>query len=65
VSDLCRRGFYHIRRLALIRKYLDHDAIARLIYAFVPSLLDNGNSWLVGLTEKQLDRLQSVQNAAG
>jgi hypothetical protein len=31
---------------------------------FVLSLLDNGNSLLVGLTEKQLDRLQSVQNAA-
>jgi hypothetical protein len=64
VSDLCRRGFYHIRRIALIRKYLDHDATAGLIYAFVLSLLDNGNSWLVGLTEKQLDRLQSVQNTA-
>ena len=64
VSDLCRRGFYHIRRISLIRKYLDHDATARLISAFVLSLLDNGNSLLVGLTEKQLDRLQSVQNAA-
>ena len=64
VSDICRRGFYHIRRIALIRKYLDHDATARLISAFVLSLLDNGNSLLVGLTEKQLDRLQSVQNAA-
>jgi hypothetical protein len=64
VSDLCRRGFYHIRRISLIRKYLDYDATARLISAFVLSLLDNGNSLLVGLTEKQLDRLQSVQNAA-
>jgi hypothetical protein len=64
VSDLCRRGFHHIRRISLIRKYLDHDATARLISAFVLSPLDNGNSLLVGLTEKQLDRLQSVQNAA-
>ena len=45
-------------------KYLDHGATARLISAFVLSLLDNGNSLLVGLTEKQLDRLTSVQNAA-
>jgi hypothetical protein len=64
VSDLCRRGVYHIRRLALIRKYLDHDATAHLITVFVLSLLDNGHSWLVGLTEKKLDRLQSVQIAA-
>ncbi|EFX66039.1 hypothetical protein DAPPUDRAFT_263774 [Daphnia pulex] len=58
VSDLCRRCFYHIRRIALIRKYLDHDATARLISAFVLSLLDNGNSFLVGLTEKHFDRLK-------
>ena len=64
VSDLCRRGFYHIRRISFIRKYLDHDATARLISAFVLSLLDNGNSLLVALTEKLLDMLQSVQNAA-
>ncbi len=30
-SDLCRRGFYHIRRIALIHKYLNHDSTARLI----------------------------------
>jgi hypothetical protein len=30
VNDLCRMGFYHIRRISLIRKYLDHDATARL-----------------------------------
>ena len=64
MSDLCRRRFYHIRRISLIRKYLDNGATARLISAFVLSLLDNGNSLQVGLTEKQLDRLQSVQNAA-
>jgi hypothetical protein len=58
VSNLCRRAFYRIRRIALIRKYLDHDSTARFISVFVLSLLDNGNSLLVGLTEKQLDRLQ-------
>jgi hypothetical protein len=54
VSNLCRRAFYRIRRIALIRKYLDHDSTARFISVFVLSLLDNGNSLLVGLTEKQL-----------
>ncbi len=31
VSDLYRRGFFYMRRIALLRKYFDHDAIARLI----------------------------------
>ena len=64
VSDICRRAFYHIHRIGLIRKYLDKSATARLVSAFVLSLLDNGNSLLLGLPGKQLDRLQSVQNAA-
>ena len=64
VSDICRRAFYHIHRIALIRKYLDQSATARLVSAFVLSLLDNGNSLLLGLPGKQLDRLQSVQNSA-
>jgi hypothetical protein len=55
VSDLCLHGFYHIRRIALIRKYLDYDNTAHLISAFVLSLLDNDNSFIVDLTEKQLE----------
>ena len=64
VKDICRRAFYHIHRIGLIRKYLDQSATARLVSAFVLSLLDNGNSLLLGLPGKQLDRLQSVQNSA-
>jgi hypothetical protein len=64
VSDICRRAFYHIHRIGLIRKYLDQSETARIISAFVLSLLDNGNSLLLGLPGNQLDRLQSVQNSA-
>ena len=44
VKDICRRAFYHIHRIGLIRKYLDQSATARLVSAFVLSLLDNRNS---------------------
>ena len=64
VSNLCRRAFYHIRRISQIRRFLDKDTTARLVSAFVTSTLDNGNSILYGLPKKSLDRLQSVQNSA-
>jgi hypothetical protein len=64
VSDICRRAFYHIHRIGLIRKYLDQIGTTSLISVFVLSLLDNGNSLLLGLPGNQLDRLQSVQNSA-
>ena len=44
VKDICRRAFYHIHRIGVIRKYLDQSATARLVSAFVLSLLDNRNS---------------------
>jgi hypothetical protein len=52
VRDIFRRAFYHIHRIGLIRKYLDQSATARLISAFVLSLLDNGNSLSLGLPGK-------------
>ena len=64
IDDLVRRGYYHIRRIGKIRKYLDRDTTARLVVAFVLSLLDNGNSLLSGLLECQIKRLQLVQNSA-
>ena len=67
VKDICRRAFYHIHRIGLIRKYLSWKEVpkttARLVPSFVLSLLDNRNSFLLGLPGKQLDRLQSVQNS--
>jgi hypothetical protein len=64
VRDICRRAFYHTHRIGLIRNYLAQSATARLVSAFVLSLLDNGNSLLLGLPGKQIDRIQSVQNSA-
>ena len=64
VSSLCKRGFFQLRRIANVRKYLDRDAIIRLVTALVFAVVDNNNSLLYGLPAKQLDRIQSIQNAA-
>jgi hypothetical protein len=64
ISAVCRRAFFHLRRIARIKKFLSPAATAQLIHAFVASQLDYGNALLVGLPSAQLDRLQRVQNAA-
>jgi hypothetical protein len=43
---------------------LDGKTTARVVVAFVLSLLDNGNSLLSGLLECQIKRLHLVQNPA-
>ncbi len=58
VNSVCKRSYYHLRNIGLIRKYLDQQAAATLIQAFVTSRLDYCNALLYGLP----DTLQRIQN---
>ena len=48
----------------MIHKVLDDDTSATLVHGLVTSRLDNGNSLLYGITERQLNKLHLAQNAA-
>ena len=64
IGDVCRKSFFQLRRIALVRPYLSDSATARLVTAFVLSRLDYCNSILAGLPADQVNRLQRVQNCA-
>jgi hypothetical protein len=64
ISNIRRMAFYHLGRIAKIKKFLSRSALTQLIHAFVTSQLDYGNALLVGLPKKSLASLQRVQNAA-
>ena len=64
VNDICRRASYAIHRIGKLRRYLDKQNTEKLVHAFVSSRLDNCNSILAGLPEKDLSKLQRVQNMA-
>ena len=63
VSMVCSSGFYHIRDLCRIRRHLTKAATVTLANALVSSRLDYCNSLLYSLTNKNLTRLQRVQNS--
>ena len=46
------------------RKYIDRSSTEQIVHSFVTSRLDMGNSLLFGLPDKQLSRLQRIQNTA-
>ena len=56
--------FSKIHNIGKIRNYLDQPTAEKLIHAFVTSKIDFCNSLLFGLPKKQLDKLQSILNAA-
>ena len=64
VSAVVRFLFFHIRSLSKVRPYITYKAASSIAVCLILSKLDYCNSLLSGLPEKQIKRLQAVQNAA-
>ena len=67
VHSVCRTGYYHLRNIWRIRRYLTQDATKTLVHALVTSILDYYldyyNSLLYGLPTNLLAKMQRLQNA--
>ena len=48
VNSVCRIGYYHLRNIGRIRRYLSHDSAKTLVHALVTSRLDYCNFLLHG-----------------
>ena len=64
VKGVCKASYSHLRKLYRIRPCLDLASTESLVHAFITSRLDFCNSLLYGLTQKNLAKLQRIQNAA-
>ena len=64
VNGICKSTHFHLRGIGRIRNLLTFDATAQLIQALITSRLDFCNSILYNLTNKQIERLQRIQNQA-
>ena len=62
VSQVCRACFYHMRDIKRIRRHLSLEHAKTLAHALVTSRLDYCNSLLFGIADKNINRLQRVQN---
>ena len=62
ISQTCRVCFYHIRDLRRVRKSLSLDLAKQIAVALVSSKLDYCNSLFHNMPEKDIPRLQRVQN---
>ena len=62
VSNIARKCYFELRRLAPIRRFLTITATATLVSAFVLSRIDYCNSLLFGSTHDVTSHLQRIQN---
>ena len=64
IKNIVKGAFYHLRNIAKIRKYINTTTAEVLVHSFVSSKLDFCNSLLYGLPKYDINKLQSVLNAA-
>jgi len=61
-SSICKSAYYHIRSLRHIRSAITDDMAKSVASSLVCSRLDYANSFLFGITQKNINRFQRVQN---
>ena len=64
VGSLSKSLCFQLRRIGLVRKYLNEETTKTLVTSLILSRLDYCNSLLAGLNNKYLNRLQVIQNNA-
>jgi len=62
ISSICKSAYYHIQSLRHIRSAITDDMAKSVASSLVCSRLDYANSLLFGTTQKNINRLQRVQN---
>ena len=64
VNNVCRGATFALSKIGKLRKCLDPASTHKRVQAFVIGRLDNCNSLLYGLAQKDIDKLQRIQNMA-
>ena len=64
VSKVIQSCYYQLTNLWRIRKRLTKELRVQLVHSLIHSRLDYGNAHLYGLKQRDLQRLQKVQNCA-
>ena len=64
ITNLSQSVRFQLRNLGFIRKYLTKFAAEQLIHALISSRIDFCNSLFCNLPQKEINRLQRLQNCA-
>ena len=64
VNNILKVGYFHLRQIRIIRKYLTDFATKCLVYATIMSRIDYANALLYNIPDVLLDKLQRLQNCA-
>ncbi|XP_068729047.1 uncharacterized protein [Montipora capricornis] len=63
VNQLCKSASFSLRRVGQARRYLDNATTEKLTHALITSKLDQFNTLLYGLSDKEISKIQRIQNS--
>ena len=63
-NSIRKSSFYHLKNIAKVLPLVNQSSKETLVHAFITSRLDYCNSLFTGLSDKVLNTLQLIQNAA-
>jgi len=63
-TKICGSAFFYLYNIRHIRKYRTSECTEKMIHAFITSRLDYCNSFLYGVPDHHLQKLQRVMNAS-
>ena len=63
ITSTIAQGYYHLRNLAGIRKFLSVEDLRTLVNSIVVAKVDNCNSLLYGISSYDSNKLQKFQNS--
>ena len=64
VNTMCSKASFALRRISKVRRFHSRSSTEILVHAFISSILDNCNSLLIGIQDKDIAKLQIIQNSA-
>uniref|UniRef100_A0A8C7Y525 Reverse transcriptase domain-containing protein n=1 Tax=Oryzias sinensis TaxID=183150 RepID=A0A8C7Y525_9TELE len=64
INDLYKTSFHHLRNISKLRPLLSLPDAETLVHAFISSRLDYCNSLFSGIPNKNIKKLQYIQNSA-
>ena len=64
ISRICKSASLSLNKIGALYNYLDKISMERLVHALISNKLDYCNALLFGLPDRDISRLQSIQNAA-
>ncbi|XP_060929417.1 uncharacterized protein LOC133003646 [Limanda limanda] len=64
IKNLCKTSFYHLKNISKLRPTLTLSDAEKLVHAFISSRLDYCSSLFTGITGKNIQKLQFIQNSA-